>query len=63
LHDGQRVWKYFDWETMSRLHDKGYISDPVGRAKSVGLTDEGLRRAKKLFRELFGASRPPTRAS
>src|ERR1700730_9889183 len=26
----------------NRLHDKGSISDPVGKAKSVVLTDEGL---------------------
>jgi hypothetical protein len=52
-HDGQRVWKSFDWDAMERLHKKGLISDPVGRAKSVALTDEGLERAEKLFRDLF----------
>jgi len=41
-HDGQRVWKTFDWAAMERLYEKGLISDPVGRAKSVALTDEGL---------------------
>ena len=41
-HDGQRVWKSFDWDAMDRLHKKGLISNPVGRAKSVVLTDEGL---------------------
>jgi hypothetical protein len=55
LHDGQRVWKSFDWEAMNRLHAKGYISDPVGKTKSVGLT-EGLRRAEELLPDLFGAS-------
>jgi len=44
-HDGQRVWKSFDWAAMERLHEKGLISDPVGRAKSVVLTDEGLEKA------------------
>ena len=34
LHDGMRVWKSFDWVVMSRLHEKGFISDPVGKAKS-----------------------------
>jgi hypothetical protein len=34
-HDGQRVWKSFDWDAMDRLHKKGLISEPVGRAKSV----------------------------
>jgi len=32
-HDGQRVWKSFDWDAMERLHKKGLISDPMGRAK------------------------------
>ena len=52
-HDGQRVWKSFDWAAMGRLHAKGLISDPVGRAKSVVLTDEGLDKAERLFRDLF----------
>jgi hypothetical protein len=43
LHDGSRVWKTFDWDAMNRLHDKGMISDPVGKAKSVVLTEEGQR--------------------
>jgi hypothetical protein len=29
------------------------ISDPVGKAKSVVLTDEGLRRAEELLAMLF----------
>ena len=31
MHEGNRVWKSFDWQVMGRLHAKGYISDPVGR--------------------------------
>jgi hypothetical protein len=53
LHDGQRAWKSFDWNAMARLHEKGLISDPVGRAKSVAFTDEGLAKAQSLLRELF----------
>jgi hypothetical protein len=52
-HDGQRVWKSFDWDAMDRLHKKGLISDPVGRAKSVVLTSEGLETAEQLFEEFF----------
>jgi hypothetical protein len=52
-HDSQRVWKTFDWAAMERLYEKGLISDPVGRAKSVALTDEGLEKAERLFRDLF----------
>ena len=57
LHDGCRVWKGFDWEAMNRLHNKGLISDPVGKAKSVVLTEEGQRRAERLFEELFAVRR------
>jgi hypothetical protein len=34
---------------------KGYISDPVGKAKSVIFTEEGLRESERLLEELFGA--------
>jgi len=57
LHDGWRAWKGFDWDAMDRLHRKGMISDPVGKAKSVVFTEEGRREAERLFRELF-ARRP-----
>jgi Domain of unknown function (DUF6429) len=40
LHDVDRAWKGFDWETMNRLHEKGFISDPRGKAKSVAFTEE-----------------------
>jgi hypothetical protein len=55
-HDGQRVWKSFDWAAMERLHKRGLISDPVGRATSVVLTDEGLDKAERLFRDLFATN-------
>lgn len=54
LHDGARAWKPFDWEAMNRLHEKGYISDPVGKAKSVVLTEEGLKASERLFKKLLG---------
>lgn len=54
LHDETRVWKSFDWDALSRLHDKGLISNPVNKAKSVVLTPEGLREAERLCRTLFG---------
>jgi hypothetical protein len=57
LHDGCRTWKGFDWDAMDRLHKKGFISDPVGKAKSVVFTEEGQREAERLFRELFAARR------
>lgn len=53
LHDVRRAWKGFDWDALERLHARGLIADPVNKAKSVILTDEGLRRAEELFRALF----------
>jgi hypothetical protein len=53
LHDEVRAWKSFDWEAMNRLHAKGFISDPVGKAKSVVLTDAGLKESERLFKQLF----------
>jgi hypothetical protein len=53
LHDSYRAWKGFDWDAMNRLHEKGYISNPIGKAKSVVFTEEGLRRSEELFRKMF----------
>jgi hypothetical protein len=53
LHDDYRAWKGFDWDVLGGLHDKGMILDPVGKVKSIVFTDEGLERAKALFKELF----------
>ncbi len=53
LHDGRRAWKGHDWDVLSRLHQKGLILDPVGKAKSVVLTNDGLRRSEELFKALF----------
>lgn len=47
------AWKGLDWSAMSRLHERGLISDPIRKAKSVYLTDEGMAEAERLFRELF----------
>src|SRR3954454_14855052 len=57
LHDRWRAWRGFDWGALDRLHRKGLISDPVGKAKSVVFTDEGLREAERLVKEQFPARR------
>lgn len=44
-----RTWKSHDWEVMDRLCERGFISDPKSKAKSVVFTDEGYERAKTLF--------------
>ncbi|MEX2615537.1 MAG: DUF6429 family protein [Alphaproteobacteria bacterium] len=53
LHDGNRAWKGFDWDALDRLHRKGMIGNPAGKAKSVLRTEAGRQRAEDLFRALF----------
>jgi len=59
-----RAWKGFDWSVMTRLHDKGMIHNPVGKAKSVLFTEEGIAESERLFRERFAktirCARPPS---
>jgi Domain of unknown function (DUF6429) len=50
---GLRAWKGHDWDVLNRLHESGYIHDPVSKAKSVMLTDEGAERSKHLFEKHF----------
>lgn len=50
---GARAWKGFDWETLNRLYAKGYISNPIAKAKSVLMTEEGFSKAKELFERHF----------
>ena len=52
-HDGARAWKGFDWDAMNRLYEKGYISDPRGKAKSVVFTEEGIIEAERLLKKMF----------
>ncbi|MGA8088559.1 MAG: DUF6429 family protein [Terracidiphilus sp.] len=54
---GVRTWKGQNWETMERLHARGFISDPKSEAKSVLLSEEGLKRSKELFTKHFSLNR------
>jgi hypothetical protein len=57
MHDqSTRAWKGMDWEAMNRLHEKGYIGNPISKAKSVPLTQEGARLSEELFKKHFGLS-------
>ena len=57
-HQGEeRAWKGFDWETMNRLHEKGYISEPRSKAKSVIMTTMGVQRSEELLRSFFASGR------
>lgn len=58
-----RAWKSHDWNSLGRLHDAGYIYDPVGKSKSIVFTPEGLRRSEELLNKLFGQSPVASRES
>jgi hypothetical protein len=49
LHEEVRAWKSYDWDVMNHLHERGFITDPRSKAKSVILTDEGLARSREMF--------------
>ncbi|MGH8386832.1 MAG: DUF6429 family protein [Pseudomonas sp.] len=52
--DSGNAWKGFDFEIMNRLHEQGFISDPVNKNKSIWLTEEGLERGRRIAAQLFG---------
>ena len=51
--EGRRAWKGFPWTVMDALHEKGYISNPATKNKSVWLSDEGARLSEELFEKHF----------
>lgn len=53
---GFRAWKGHDWDALDRLHEKGYISDPRSKAKSVVVTEQGAQRSHELFERHFGSA-------
>jgi len=51
--EGVRAWKSIPWEITDRLFEKGWISDPMRKAKSVWLMNEGARLSEELFQKHF----------
>jgi hypothetical protein len=52
-----RAWKGLDWDVLNLLYEKGWISDPKSKAKSVALTEEGVRLAQAFFEKHFRQGR------
>jgi hypothetical protein len=52
LHDHGRAWKGFDWDALSRLHEKGFISSRTRSARQ-----SRCRSPTKGFRRVAGCSR------
>jgi hypothetical protein len=53
LHDGFRAWKGLDWNITDRLYQKGLIENPVGKAKSLALTEDGLIKCRCKLPQVF----------
>lgn len=51
--DNGNAWKGFDFETITGLHENGFISNPVNKNKSIRLTAEGLERGRQIADRLF----------
>jgi hypothetical protein len=52
-HESGRAAKSHDWETMRRLHQKGWIAESKIKDLSVEVTREGMRKSEELFRKHF----------
>ena len=55
-----RAWKGQDWDVLNRLHEKGLISDPKSKAKSVVLSEEAAKESARLFSKYFTSSDEPS---
>ena len=51
-----------DWDLLDVLYQKGWIGDPVGKQKSVHITEQGVTLAATYLEKHFGKQPPPTRA-
>ena len=51
---GARAWKGMDWDLLDVLHQKGWIGDPVGKQKSVHITEQGVTLAANYLEKHFG---------
>ena len=53
-HGVTRAWKGQDWDVLNRLHEKGFISDPKSKAKSVILSEDAAKESAQPFSKYFG---------
>jgi len=51
--DRGNTWKGYDFEIMNRLHEQGFIQNPVNKNKSVWLTEQGLELGRQIADRLF----------
>ena len=56
LHEECRAWKSYDWDVMNYPHERGFITDPRSKAKSVSLPMTAWREVGRCTPSI---SRPP----
>jgi hypothetical protein len=50
---GLKAWKNLDLGILTRLHQKGLISNPITSSKSVSISKEAAEQSEQLFRKHF----------
>jgi Domain of unknown function (DUF6429) len=55
-HGITRAWKGQDWDVLNRLHQRGLISDPKNKAKSVVLSEDAATESAQLFQKYFASN-------
>lgn len=61
-HGQIRAWKGLDWDLLDLLHERGWIHDPKGKARSVVLTEAGHRLSEEVTcarRPCYATPEPP----
>ncbi len=58
-----RSWKGFDWDILDRMFERGWISDPQTKARSVVVFDDAVGLSKDLFERQFGTLDEPPPAA
>lgn len=51
--EGGRAWRGFDQQTLSRLHQWGWIGDPMDKGTLVSVSAEGMQKAAECFKKHF----------
>ncbi len=50
---GLKAWKNIDLGVLTRLYEKGFISNPITNSKSVAISQEAAKESEMLFRKYF----------
>ncbi len=54
---GLKAWKNLDLGILTRLYEKGFISNPITNSKSVAISKEAAEQSERLFRKHFAVKK------